>query len=449
MSVSGRLSYKSNTMNTALPIIVSLIILVLQSMRVDAVFSLSSAWESCAATLSPPFLYAAGDSGHSDADATWTMLRQCMRPDDGLVVLYPDGNYTLFTCETSNRFVFEKISRERLESSFPTLRAGYARIWIVLDDPRLAWNAQPYGAYKNELLQHYMRLPCNLPVYFASRDARKGSTNFYLLQAAMLERIITMQDAYLNPTVFRDLGTIYRKAGDVRAAVAVYNRGVSLFPADPYLHRALGECLYWSYDPPEISESITHNLLANRYYREQAGAPMYDALFNAAIAYNARGDLQKAALQYNAILKLLLDFPDNRVESQIRRYLATVYAAMARTNDAINQLQLDIHLNAQNPAYSYNKLLDWYKLMRKTDEYRQTVREYFALTATNDLQAVTRYSYSIAESGNDKDITDMIALFKRYIKQNADFTRRMQEQTGWWNMWTNLTISRGYLPVEP
>ena len=404
---------------------------------------------SLVSTLSPPFSYAAENTSRADFNATWQMLRALLQPGDGLVLLYPDGDYSLFTCPHSQQLVLYKPAKLDPEQLFPRLKTTFPRTWILLYDQRLAWHAAPPPARAAELQQHYVRLPFNLPVYAAFRDAPKGSTNSFHMQARFLEQMMRLQPALQNPAMFRDLATIYRKAGDVPAAVDVYSRGIERFPTDPYLHRALGECLYWLCDPPRIADSITHNLFAHQYHREQLGRPMYDALFNAAIAYSTRGELTNAMIQYTAILKLLTDFPDDRTESQIRRYLATVYARLGRTNEAVNQLELDIRLQAQNPAYSYTTILDWYRALQKTNHYRRLVTEYFTSRTTNDIQAVTRYSYHIAETGSEREISEMIARLKRYIRRNSEFTTRMREQTGWWNMWSNITTARGYAPVEP
>jgi len=409
----------------------------------------TSFWKRVIQKLTPvPYQYAQSDHTRSDFEATWQLLQKLMRPDDALVLISPNSDYTIFRYYSPSKCVIDAVARENLKSTFPRLPDQYSRIWILLNDPRLGWHAQPPLAYKAELQTRYMKLPFNLPVYFTDSSIITGSTNFWLLQADMLEQYVKLDPENLNPKIFLELGKLYRRTGALDTAVEQYIRGTRIFPNDPFLHRALGECYYWQYSPPRIKESITHNTLANYYHRQLYGRPMYDALFNVAIAYTVSGEREKALLQYNAILTKLVNFPDRKMESQIRRYLANTYLDIGRTNNAVSQLEMDIQLQAQAPGYSYSKILDIYTAREQTNEYAKLVTDFFNRHNTNDLRSVTRYTSHVLTHGSDQEIIDMIHTVRGYLKEGSPITDALRKQTDWWHRWTNAAISRSISPVD-
>jgi tetratricopeptide (TPR) repeat protein len=409
----------------------------------------TSLWQRLSHALAPlPYRYAHTSVSRGDFEATWQLLQGLMQPDDGLALMSPDGNYTVFRYCSPNKLIIDRIARASLAMTFPRLTERYERIWVVLNDPRLGWHAQPPGAYRGHIQNSYIKLPFNLPVYFTDRHIAVGSTNSWRKKAEILEQYVWLEPEDLNPKIFMELGQLYRRAGDLDKAIKQYNRGITLFPTDPFLHRALGECYYWQCKPPRIRESIKHNNLASYYHRQQYGRPMYDALFNVAIAYTSLDEREKALLQYNSILARLVNFPDSRMESQIRRYLANVYFDLGRTNDAVRQLEMDIQLGAQAPGYSYNKILDVYEIHEQTNEFKKLAADYFSRQNTNDLRSITRYTSFMLSHGSEKEITDMIITVRYFLKKDAPCTDMLREQTAWWRNWTNAAVSRSISPVD-
>jgi tetratricopeptide (TPR) repeat protein len=409
----------------------------------------TSLWQRISHALVPlPYRYAHTAVSRRDFEATWQLLQSLMQPGDGLALMSPNGNYTVFQYYSPNKLIIDRIARASLAITFPRLAERYERMWVIINDPRLGWHAQPPGAYQAQIQQSYMKLPFNLPVYVTDRRIAAGSTNSWRKQAEILEQYVMLEPEDLNPKIFMELGQLYRRSGNLDKAVEQYNRGITLFPTDPFLHRALGECYYWHYKPARARESITHNTLASYYHRQQYGRPMYDALFNVAIAYTSLDEREKALLQYNAILTKLVNFPDNRMESQIRRYLANVYFDLGRTNDAVRQLQMDLQLGAQAPGYSYNKILDVYQIREQTNEFKKLAADYFTKQNTNDLRSITRYTSFMLSHGSEKEITDMIITVRYYLKAAAPCTELLRENAAWWRNWTNAAVSRSISPVD-
>jgi tetratricopeptide (TPR) repeat protein len=412
-------------------------------------YASTSLWNNVFRKLTPvPYQYAQSELTRNDFEATWQLLQKMMLPEDALVLMSPNADYAVFRYYSPRHQIIDSISHANLNPAFKRLSNLYSRIWVVINNPRLGWHAQPPAIYRTELQNRYMKLPFNLPVFFTDSSISPRTTNFWLLKARMLEQYVTLEPENLNPKVFLELGRLYRRTGKLDTAAEQYNRGLRLFPSDPFLHRALGECYYWQYDPPRIKESITHNTLADYYHRHQYGRPMYDALFNVAITYTTSGEREKALLQYNAILTKLVNFPNRKMESQIRRYLANTYLDVGRTNNAVQQLELDIQLQSQAPGYSYSKILDIYAARKQTNEYAKLVTEFFARQHTNDLRAITRYTSHVLTHGTNQEIIDMINSVRVYIKADSPVSDALREKTAWWHRWTNAANSRSISPVD-
>ena len=394
-----------------------------------------------------PLLYAQKSDRRSEYDNMMKILFSLMRFGDTLIIMTPDGDYTVFAYKKKNEIILHAMPYENLEKEFKNLLDKYNRIWIVVVDHRAGWQAQPPKQYLPVLKRDYMDLPLPMPTYFADKNLVIGSTNFWLGKAKLLEKVAGISSENRNPRLYLRLGQVYRRFGRLEEAVKAYEKGIKYFPEDPFLHRELGECYYWEYSPPLLEESIKENRIANQCHINKFGKPKYDAMFNIAMAYRDLGEHMKAQFQYNDILRAVNEFPDDYFESQTRRYLANVYLETGRTNDAMLQYKLDIQLAAQPLPYSYNKLLDFYDNDNDNKEYGSTVNEYFETCGKEDPAAVVRYMEYLKDENDKQKIIENINIAKGWMQSNTNLFNGIKSNPKWWNIWTNVTISSGISPV--
>ncbi|MCK5851891.1 tetratricopeptide repeat protein [bacterium] len=394
-----------------------------------------------------PLLYAQKSDRRSEYDNMMKILFSLMRYGDTLIIMTSDGDYAAFVYKKKNEIILNAIPYENLNKEFKNLLNKYNRVWVVVVDHRAGWQAQPPAQYLPVLKKDYMDLPLPMPTYFANKSVAVGSTNFWLGKAKLLEKVAGISSENRNPRLYLRLGQVYRRFGRLEDAVKAYEKGIKHFPEDPFLHRELGECYYWEYSPPLLEESIKENRIANQCHINKFGKPKYDAMFNIAMAYRDLGELMKAQLQYNDILRAVNEFPDNYFESQTRRYLANVYLETGRTNDAILQYKLDIKLAAQPLPYSYNKLLDYYDGNNDNKEYKSTVNEYFQTCGMEDPAAIMRYMEYLKDENDEQKIIENIKITKKWMQSNTNLFNRIKSKPEWWNVWTNITINSGISPV--
>ena len=394
-----------------------------------------------------PLLYAQKSDRRLEYENMMNILFSLMYLGDTLVIMTPDGDYAVFTYLKKNKIVLKSTQYEELTSNFKSLLDDYKRIWVVVVDHRAGWQAQPPSQYLPVLKKDYMALPLPMPTYFADKGVVVGSTNFWINKAALLKKVAEISPQNRNPRLYLRLGQVYRRFGKLEEAVKTYEKGIKYFPEDPFLHRELGACYYWEYSPPLLEESIKENRIANQCHISKFGKPKYDAMFNAAMAYRDLGELTKAQLQYNDILRSINEFPDNYFESQTRRYLANVYLESGRTNDARLQYELDIKLAAQPLPYSYNKLLDIYDVNGEKKKYSDAVKEYFEVCGNKDPSAIIRYIDYVKDSEEKQLIIEDINVVKTWMQSNTNLLNKIRLNPEWWDIWTNVTINCGVSPV--
>jgi len=394
-----------------------------------------------------PLLYAQKSDMRNEYDNMMNILFSLMSYGDALVIMTPDGDYSVFIYKKRNEFILKATQHEKLNTEFENLLNKYNKIWVVVVDYRAGWQAQPPNQYLPVLKKKYMDLPLPMPTYFANKNVAVGSTNFWLNKAKLLKKVAEISPENRNPRLYLRLGQVYRRFGRLEEAVKSYEKGIKYFPDDPFLHRELGECYYWEYSPPLLEESIKENRIANQCHISKFGKPKYDAMFNIAMAYRDLGERTKAQLQYNDILRAINEFPDNYFESQTRRYLAKVYLENGQTNDARLQYELDIQLAAQPLSYSYNNLLDIYDTNNEKKEYKNTIKEYFEICGNKDPAAIVRYIDYVKNNENKPFIIKNINTVKKWMSSNTNLISKIKSNPNWWNVWTNVTINCGISPV--
>ncbi len=394
-----------------------------------------------------PLLYAQKTDRRNEYDSMMNILFSLMNKGDALVIMTPDGDYVTFVYSGKNKIVLYATPYKKLTSDFKNLLDKYKRVWVVIVDYRAGWQAQPPSQYLSVFKKEYMDLPLPMPTYFANKNVRVGSTNFWLAKAKLLKKVAEISPENRNPRLYLRLGQVYRRFGKLEEAVEAYEKGIKHFPEDPFLHRELGECYYWEYSPPLLEESIKENRIANQCHISKFGKPKYDAMFNVAMAYRDLGELTKAQLQYNDILRSVNEFPDNYFESQTRRYLANVYLEVGRTNDALLQYELDVKLAAQPLPYSYNKILDILDVNSKKEEYNNIVKEYFNTCGNKDPAAIIRYMDYIKNNEDKQLIVENINVAKNWMQLNTNLLNGIKSHPEWWDIWTNTTINCGISPV--
>lgn len=402
--------------------------------------------QTLGAWLTPvPLVYANATPERDVYTAMSHMLLELTRPDDHVVLVGRDGVYCVFRITATYTAVPLLQATPSHPGEFAELASRYQRVWVILDDPRAGWQAQPPAALAPTLASQYMHLPLPLPTYFADASVTPGSTNFWLLRANLLQRIATLSPAQLNPRFFLDLSQTYRRFGDATNAVLTLQKGANAFPADPHLQRRLAECYYD--DMKDYRQAIEHNRRAARNFRLLYASPMYEALFNTALAYQNLGEDANAQLQYHDILNELDRYPDVLWESRTRRYLGNLLLKMGNTNDALRQFQLDLRLRAQHPGYSYDRLLGLLHDLKRNDAYARTARAYFDLCGSNDVRAIIRYLPLLHNEANYAVRTNALLSARAWLARDAALKTELRRHPAW-IMWTNLTLSAGLAPEQ-
>ncbi|MCX7846436.1 MAG: tetratricopeptide repeat protein [bacterium] len=390
-----------------------------------------------------PLIYANATREHEVYDAMTRILAELTRPDDHLVLINPDGRYCAFRITADQNAVPLLQASQSDPTEFSQFASRYQRVWVVLDNPQAGWQAQPPATLAPTLAAQYMQLPLPLPTYFADASFPPGSTNFWLLRAHLLQRIAATSPAQLNPRFFLDLAQTYRRYGDLTNTILTLQKGLDAFPTDPYLARRLAETYFD--ECKDYRQAIHYNRLAARNFRLTFATPMYEALFNTALAYQQLGEDANAQLQFADILSELDQYPDQLWESRTRRYLGNLLLKMGNTNEAIRQFQLDLRLSAQHPGYSYDRLLGLFQDMKRADAYARTAHSFFFACGTNDVRALVRYLPILLHESDRTLLTNALLSARAWLARNPTLKNEFHRQPAW-TVWTNLMFTLGFAP---
>ena len=370
-----------------------------------------------------------------------------LETEDALVIMTADGDYAVFKYSDPNNITIRPVSHKMLLDNFQNIEEGYNRVWIVLVNPNLGWQATPPAKFAAKMNADYIRIELPMPLYLLDKSIDVNTTNFWIQQTKILKKVLNLSSKHSTSRIFLDLGKVFNRMNLPEKTIQVYLKGLKLFPNDPKLHRSLAECYYWKIKPPRYKESIEENKLANQFHKKEFGKPMYPAIFNIALAYSALGELIKAQLQFNNILLNLSEFPDPYWESQTHRYLAALLVKLEKYDQASLQYKLDIKLNSKSIAASYNDALNIYELQKNYKEYAAMVKEYFYRCGTNDYNAIIKYSNYLNQLNTTPEVTNAIKTAKIWMSKKPEIINKIKSNVHWWNSWTNITLKHEFSPL--
>ncbi len=370
-----------------------------------------------------------------------------LKSQDALLIMTADGDYTIFKYSGPDNITVLPIPRKMLINKFQDIEDRYKRVWIVLIDSKLGWQAIPPTKFASKMNKDYIRIELSMPLYLLDKSLKIGSTNSWIQQSGILKKVLDLSSRHSNSKTFLKLGQIYNRLGLPKKAVQVYQKGIKLFPKDPFLHRSLAECYYWKLSPPRYEDSIEENKLTNQYYKKKNKKPFYPAMFNIALAYSALGELMKAQLQFNNILHTLKEYPDPYWESQTHRYLAELFIKSEKYDEALLQYKLDIRLKSHSIFSSYNDALNIYELQKNYKEYATMLKEYFYKCGSDDYNAIIKYSAYLNTLNPSVELTNAIVSAQSWIKKKPEILEKIKSNVNWWNAWTNITLKHGFSPV--
>lgn len=392
-----------------------------------------------------PLRYAAAQDAMRSMDPALQVLLQLMARDDVLVLLRRDGAYSAFTVTGEKGLLPLLAPLAEQGKRFERLADDYPRVWIMLTDPRGSWQMQPPAQCAAHLAARYMTIPLAVPVYCSIKGTTKGTTNYFRAQAALLEHVRQVNTAAVSPKFYIELGQVYRAGGDITNALRTYELGASLFPNDPYLQRRTAELYYNNWG--DYTRAIAFNKEANLAHRRAFGTPMFEALFNSAMAYERLGNKANAEVQYRDILAQLDEYADPLWESRTRRYYGLLLLSMARTNDALFQFQLDTRSTVQPPAYSYLMVLDLSAATGQRQLYHEVARAFFSVCGTNDARALLRYAEDVDAREGAAAARAVVTTAKQWMTRNPALVTQLRGTPAWWRAWTNVALRAGVAPV--
>jgi len=399
--------------------------------------------EKIARALTPLSLrYACDDPPLLAAEDSFKLVLEFARPGDRIVLMAFNGDYGLFSVNNAASAVPEFIPKQQLRTQFAGITGTLYRVWVILADATPGVPVAPPAAYAAQINEAFTPLPLPLPTYYADRTQPRGSTNYWLNHAALLEKIAARKPQGITAKFCVDLARVYRQYGLASNAVATYLRGLDSFPDDPYLHRGLADCYFSVYS--NCQASIEHNRRASYAFRRQQGMPLYEALFGIAMAYQQQGDVDKARLQYSDILSQIDEYPDAAWESRTRRYLGNLFASLGDTNNAVRQFRIDVSRTQQSPVYSYDKLLN---LVGKKD-YNDIAREYFNRCGTNEASALLPHLRVLVREGGVVPLSNAVSLAQGWLRAQPTLRTSLRANAAWWGMWSNAAVRSGLSP-EP
>ena len=400
---------------------------------------------------SVPFRYMQEISNY-DSDAnlkTWGVMMHFIKEGDALVIIQPDGNYTVQIYEGKGVYSFRYVPVAALQKDFSNLIKEYGRVWVFVYNGVLVSGRiivpEPY----RETLSEQYQACFTLPLFFGETAYLQQDDRAKMARALFSQQLLDYISDIAKEVDYRDLAIFFQKAGQYENAKSVLSRALTLFPNSPMLYRTLAEVYVASQNLEAYEEIYDCNRTANALTRSETGKANITALFQNAIYTARKGLYEKARTLYFSLLSIFGNQADPVMESQVRRYFVKdVLLPTGDTNEAISQLLVDINLGAQNTEYDYNLLLDILDKCAYSNAAVSLGYGFFKSTNHQHVESAVRYGSMVMKYGTDAQFKEALDLISERNRYNPLLLEKLRLQREWFRNWTNMALSKGYIPFE-
>lgn len=400
---------------------------------------------------SVPFRYMQEISNY-DSDAnlkTWGIMMHFIKEGDALVIIQPDGNYTVQIYEGKGVYSFRYVPVAALQKDFSNLIKEYGRVWVFVYNGVLVSGRiivpEPY----RETLSEQYQACFTLPLFFGETAYLQQDDRAKMARALFSQQLLDYISDIAKEVDYRDLAIFFQKAGQYENAKSVLSRALTLFPNSPMLYRTLAEVYVASQNLEAYDEIYDCNRTANALTRSETGKANLTALFQNAIYTARKGLYEKARTLYFSLLSIFGNQADPVMESQVRRYFVKdVLLPTGDTNEAISQLLVDINLGAQNTEYDYNLLLDILDKCAYSNAAVSLGYGFFKSTNHQHVESAVRYGSMVMKYGTDAQFKEALDLISERNRYNPLLLEKLRLQREWFRNWTNMALSKGYIPFE-
>lgn len=400
---------------------------------------------------SVPFLYMQEISNY-DSDAnlkTWGVMMQFIQEGDALVIVQPDGNYTVQIYEGKGVYSFRYVPVPSLQKEFENLIKEYGRVWVFVYNGVLASGRVVVPEPYRETLGEQYQSCFTLPLFFGEAVYLQHDDKAKMARALFSQQLLNYISDIAKEVDYRDLAVFFQKAGQFENAKEVLARALTLFPNSSMLYRTLAEVYVASQNVEAYEEIYECNRTANALTRAETGKANLTALFQNAIYTARKGLYEKARTLYFSLLSIFGHQADPVMESQVRRYFVKdVLLPTGDTNEAISQLLVDINLGAQNTEYDYNLLLDILDKCAYSNAAVSLGYGYFKSTNHQHVESALRYGSMAMKYGTEAQFKEALDLISERNRYNPLLMEKLRLQREWFRDWTNMALSRGYIPFQ-
>ena len=398
-----------------------------------------------------PFQYMQ-EISNDDSDAnlkTWGVMMHFIKEGDALVIIQPDENYTVQIYEGKGVYSFRYVPVAALQKDFSNLIKEYGRVWVFVYNGVLASGRiivpEPY----RETLSEQYQACFTLPLFFGETAYLQQDDRAKMARALFSQQLLDYISDIAKEVDYRDLAIFFQKAGQYENAKSVLSRALTLFPNSPMLYRTLAEVYVASQNLEAYDEIYDCNRTANALTRSETGKANLTALFQNAIYTARKGLYEKARTLYFSLLSIFGNQADPVMESQVRRYFVKdVLLPTGDTNEAISQLLVDINLGAQNTEYDYNLLLDILDKCAYSNAAVSLGYGFFKSTNHQHVESAVRYGSMVMKYGTDAQFKEALDLISERNRYNPLLLEKLRLQREWFRNWTNMALSKGYIPFE-
>lgn len=398
-----------------------------------------------------PFQYMQEISNY-DSDAnlkTWGVMMRFIKEGDALVIIQPDGNYTVQIYEGKGVYSFRYVPVAALQKEFENLIKEYGRVWVFVYNGVLASGRVVVPEPYRETLSEQYQACFTLPLFFGETAYLQQDDRAKMARALFSQQLLDYISDIAKEVDYRDLAIFFQKAGQYENAKSVLARALTLFPNSSMLYRTLAEVYVASQNIEAYDEIYNCNRTANALTRAETGKANLTALFQNAIYTARKGLYEKARTLYFSLLSIFGHQADPVMESQVRRYFVKdVLLPTGDTNEAISQLLVDINLGAQNTEYDYNLLLDILDKCAYSNAAVSLGYGFFKSTNHQHVESALRYGSMAMKYGTEAQFKEALDLISERNRYNPLLQEKLRLEREWFRDWTNMALSRGYIPFQ-